>query len=122
MDRMQMDISMLRHVLKIISDLNQSNDLAQYLVKTLFQVRVIESSEPSPSKNALTYGQLVGYFSERKRRSYQSCANKFVSFDLPLSDAIDYGQVFVILKRDHNLPQNLPEIKIYGERDEGNFF
>ena len=86
----------------------------------MFQVRVIESLEPSPAENALTYGQLVGYFSQGRERSYQSCPNKYLSFDLPLAEAIDFGQVFVILKRTLQEPE-FPEIKIYGHRNEGNF-
>ena len=91
----------------------------------LFQVRVIESLEPSPSENALTYGSLVGYFSERRERSYESCPSKFVTFDFPATfprlPAIDFGQVFVILKRTAEQTE-LPEIKIYGNENEGNFF
>ena len=86
----------------------------------MFQVRVIESLEPSPAENALTYGQLVGFFSQGRDRSYQSCPNKYLSFDLPLAEAIDFGQVFVILKRTLQEPE-FPEIKIYGHRNEGNF-
>ena len=93
-----------------------------YLLREdLFQVRVIESLEPSPTENALTYGRLVGHFSEKREKSYQSCPNKFVTFDLPLAEAIDFGQVFVILKRTLQQTE-LPQIKIYGNRDEGNFF
>ena len=93
-----------------------------YLLREdLFQVRVIESLEPSPTENALTYGRLVGHFSEKREKSYQSCPNKFVTFDLPLAEAIDFGQVFVILKRTLQQTE-LPQIKIYGKRDEGNLF
>ena len=106
------------------TDFMQSNSCT-FCVKTFFQVRVIESLEPSPTENALTYGNLVGYFSERRERSYERCPSKFVTFDFPATfprfPAIDFGQVFVILKRTAEQTE-LPEIKIYGNRNEGNFF
>ena len=62
----------------------------------------------------------MGHFSQGRERSYESCPNKYISFDLPLADAIDFGQVLVILKRTLQEPE-LPEIKIYGNRNDGYF-
>ena len=78
----------------------------------------------SDDDRTLTYGKLVGYFKEERQKSYESCSNKKISFDLPLADAIDFGQVFVILKRFYIeggavTLQDTPEIKIYGDKNEG---
>ena len=85
---------------------------------------MIKNLKPPPGENSLTYGQLVGYFREETQRSYESCSNKKISFDLPPADAIDFGQVFVILKRSYIeggavTLQDTPEIKIYGDKNEG---
>ena len=87
---------------------------------------MIKNLKPPPDENSLTYGQLVGYFKEERQKSYESCSNKKISFDLPLADAIDFGQVFVILKRfyiDEGAVtlQDAPQIKIYGDKNEGTF-
>ena len=79
-------------------------------------------------EKTLTYGQLVGYFKEEEDTSYETCSNKKISFDLPLADAIDHGQVFVILKRSYIAEgeqvgdltlSEIPQIKIYGDYNEG---
>ena len=79
----------------------------------------------SDDDRTLSYGKLVGYFKEERQKSYESCSNKKISFDLPLADAIDHGQVFVILKRVHSggelALREDPQIKIYGDHNEGKF-
>lgn len=95
--------------------------------QSLFQVRVSNSLEPSPTENQLAYGKLLGNFRKEKSRSFGRCSNKYVSFDFPSNFA--FGQFFVILKSERTeipeLPEK-PEIKMYGDQHEafieGNFF